>query len=92
MVLNQACRDVILRAIHRRTSGLGGRVKIAGAKVMINNGIRSVHKSDYSINIVDYIHKYHPHQVDKLSMAPACAKKATVGELIDFYHELKRQF
>ena len=92
MVLDQRCKDEIMREVHRRTSGIGGRVKIAAAKATIPGRIQSVNRSDYSMNIEDYVNKYHPRQAHYLSWAPPCALKATVGELIKFYHEVRNQF
>lgn len=92
MTLTQKCKDELLRSAHKRISGPGGRLKIVGVKIAINRGIRSVNKSEYSMNIVDYVNKYHPRQANKLSLAPNCAQKATVGELIAFYKKVKSQF
>lgn len=92
MVLDQRCKDEIMREVHRRTTGMGGRLKIAGAKALIPGRIQAVNRSDYSMNIVNYVKKYHPRQAHYLSGAPPCALNATVGELIEFYNEVHNQF
>ena len=97
MAVSQACKNETLKMIQANLPrpgmfGIGRDLTVSFAKNRVNAEIRKIHRNDYSRNIVDFVQERYPQYYNQWSKAPKCLLKYSVGELIEFYNEVKDQF